>query len=306
MTKTYFYSLQKKINKYEKVYRNSPRIAAFRMAIWNLFQIFRKHPKEKKRLFFIHCRNSINTGDMNCTPYLYFKDIFNRASIGFFDIINVDYNELKKDDVVIFGGGGLLNNNLTWNKKINELLKKNKNVIGWGLGFNTHYDQKEPEESINFKKFKLITNRDLNHPSNLPFLPCVSCMMPQLDKKYSIKRKIGIIEHKDFPIELNFERKSNKEKLEDIIEFIGSSEIIITNGYHAMYWSTLMGKKVILYKPFSCRYDYFKYPPVRYSGNLEEDIKNAKAYPNAKKECRELTLKFFNKVKKILKKNNVL
>ena len=83
---------------------------------------------------------------------------------------------------------------------------------------------------------------------------------------------------------------------------IGSSEIIVTNGYHATYWATLMGKKVILYNPFSSRHDYFKWSPIRYSGNLQADIEKAQDYPHAKEECRQLTLEFFEKVKQILTK----
>lgn len=66
-----------------------------------------------------------------------------------------------------------------------------------------------------------------------------------------------------------------------------------------MYWATLMGKKVILYKPFSSRYDYFKFPPTLYSGNLDEDIKNAKSYSNALEECKKLNFDFFQKVIRI-------
>ena len=252
------------------------------------------------RLFFVHFRNTVNTGDMNCTPYLYFKDFFDQYPVLFCDLQDVDKTDIKKNDFVILGGGGLLDHNQYWNSKINKLLRKTPNVIGWGLGFNTHYRDTQKKEKILFNKFRLITCRDWQHPAGLPFLPCVSCMIPLLDRQYTIKRKIGIVEHYDFPIGLDFERTNNKAPLENILDMIGSSEIIITNGYHAMYWATLMGKKVILYNPFSCRYDYFKWPPIRYSGNLEADIKNSQAYPQSKEEFRQLTLDFFEKVKKIL------
>lgn len=67
-----------------------------------------------------------------------------------------------------------------------------------------------------------------------------------------------------------------------------------------VYWATLMGKKVVLYKPFSNRFDHIKFTPVTYSGVMEADIKKAKTYPTALQECRNLNLKFFEKVKQII------
>ena len=63
-----------------------------------------------------------------------------------------------------------------------------------------------------------------------------------------------------------------------------------------------MGKKVILYKPFSNKFDNFKYKPCIYSGNLHEDMKHAKAYPHAKEECRKINIEFFNLVKHVIEK----
>lgn len=263
----------------------------------NLLNLFLKKPS---KLIFIHCRNEKNTGDINCTPYIYFKDFFDKYNISFGDLSHIEDMEITKKDIVIFGGGGLFNNNEPWNKNINHLLRLTPHVIGWGVGFNRHYDETQPLENILFNKFHTITCRDYQHPAGLEFLPCVSCMMGQLDNQYPIKRRIGIVQHQHYPINLDFEKTDNKSSLENILEMIGTSEIIITNGYHAMYWATLMGKKVILYKPFSSRFDYFKYPAVVYSGDLETDIKKTKSYPHAKEECRKLTLDFFQKVKDIL------
>lgn len=263
---------------------------------------FFRSSSSSSRLFFVHCRKEVNTGDINCTPYLYFKNFFDQYPVFFCDLQDVDKTGIKKNDFVILGGGGLLDHSPHWNSSINKLLKKTPNVIGWGLGFNTHYHEKQKKEKILFNKFRLIACRDWQHPAGLSFLPCVSCMMPQLDKSYTVKRKIGIIEHYDFPINLAFEKTNNKSSLEEILEMIGSSEIIVTNGYHATYWATLMGKKVILYNPFSSRHDYFKWSPIRYSGNLQADIEKAQDYPHAKEECRQLTLEFFEKVKQILTK----
>ena len=63
-----------------------------------------------------------------------------------------------------------------------------------------------------------------------------------------------------------------------------------------------MGKKVILYRPFSSRFDGFKYPPVIYSGDLKHDIAMAKTYPDFLNEACTLNNDFFKKVQNIIQK----
>lgn len=167
-----------------------------------------------KSLIFVHSVNFKNTGDSNCAPYRYFVE-FSKYNFSIMDIQSPLIDTIEKDDIVIVGGGGLMNFNETWNHQINVILEKSDNVIGWGLGFNTHYDYEEPREKINFDRFRYITNRDYLHPMNLPYLPCVSCMMESLEKRYEIKREIGIVEHQNFPIPLDFAKVNN---MMDILE----------------------------------------------------------------------------------------
>ena len=124
--------------------------------------------------------------------------------------------------------------------------------------------------------------------------------MPQLEKEFPIRRRVGIIEHQDFPINIDGEKINHKLGIDIITEFIGSSEIIVTNTYHVAYWAMCMNKKVILYQPFSTKFNYFKHSPVIYSGNLEEDISQTASYPNFLSESRKLNLDFFVDVKKII------
>lgn len=92
----------------------------------------------------------------------------------------------------------------------------------------------------------------------------------------------------------------NNQPFEELINFIKETEVIITNTYHIMYWSTLLGKKVILFGIFSDKFNHFKYPPVLYSGDLEHDMAKAQRYPEALQESQRLNLDFFEDVKKIL------
>ena len=57
----------------------------------------------------------------------------------------------------------------------------------------------------------------------------------KLAEKYeNLKEK-----YKDYRI------SSNTTNLEQMVEFIGTSETIVTNSYHAMYWAILLKRKVI-------------------------------------------------------------
>ena len=80
------------------------------------------------------------------------------------DIQSPLIDTIEKDDIVIVGGGGLMNFNETWNHQINVILEKSDNVIGWGLGFNTHYDYERMrlnvETGLHFLKNKSTESDD--------------------------------------------------------------------------------------------------------------------------------------------------
>lgn len=251
----------------------------------------------KKVIYFIHRIDNTNSGDLATCPMQYFLSFQEYLHTRQWDIDDDSFIEkIKPNDIVILGGGGLFNCLEPWNRNINRILDRCFNVFGWSLGFNSHYDGLGIKTKINFDGFKLITIRDFNHPSNFEFLPCISCLIKDLDSKYRIKRKIGILAHKNYDVDLPYEKLSNREPLNKIIEFIGSSEIIMTNSYHACYWATLMGKKVILINPFSTKFNYFENMPITYSGNVEYDISISRNYDNLLSRYRKMNLDFFRRV----------
>ncbi len=245
-------------------------------------------------IHFIYRIDKNNVGDLACSPVRYFKQ-FNKLSFYEHDTNSIAFDKIKEDDLVIIGGGGMIDCWDEWNQSINRILKQCRFVVGWGVGFNQPYSS-SISIKIQLNKFKMLGIRDWNHPSKIPFLPCVSCFIDLLDKKYKIKRRIGVVTHKDFRINLDYPTISNKGSLREIISFIGSSEIIVTSSYHACYWATLMKKKVILMNPFSTKFEHMPYPPIFYSGDLEADIKKAIIYPQALSECRALNRKFFDEL----------
>lgn len=253
---------------------------------------------EIKDIIFIHRNRTKNTGDLSICPYDYYRDFFDKYAVHIFDTEDMSYLKFKRA-VFIIGGGGLIDQNNNWNTWMNDLIKTGNPVIGWGIGHNKHYGTKEKITKLNENKFSLLGLRDFNTKSR--YLPCVSCILPILQNKYKLKRDIGCIFHyENSDNSFEYPKMYNNQPLTELIKFIGETDVIITNTYHIMYWATLMNKKVILYNPFSNRFDNFKYKPAKYSGNIIRDIRTAKRYPNALQECIDANEKFFTRVKKII------
>jgi hypothetical protein len=153
----------------------------------------------------------------------------------------------------------------------------------------------------------LVAVRDFKY-NDFRYVPCATCALPELQQEYPVKRYIGVVAHKDVPHHLpqeihEFDKITNSASLKEMIEFIGSSEVVLTNSYHAVYWSILMKKKCILFAPRSEKYDFYKYKPVLFSGDLAADIAQAVIYPDALKESLSLTDEFVQDIKSLIEEN---
>lgn len=247
-------------------------------------------------LHIIHRIDKTNTGDMvsNCSEYYSFEDYH----IIKHDIYSPNFEKIKENDPIILSGGGLLNCLEIWNKNINKLLELSTNVFGWGIGFNKHHNT-NINTKINLYKFKLLGIRDYlyKYESNMMYVPCSSCNLPQFKKSYKIKRNIGICEHKDFKINLPYEKINNRTNIDIFISFIGESEVIITNTYHCLYFCILMNKHVILYDIFSEKFNNIKYNFIKYSGDINKDISTKITNSNILNEIININNDFYDKVR---------
>ena len=230
---------------------------------------------------------------MSCGYYAYFGEMFKKYPIVIWDIGTIDFSLVAKNDVVIVGGGGLLDNSDLWNYNINRLAKKCRYCFLFAPGFNRHYGHRV---SVMLKTgaFRQWTVRDYHHPAGGRYVPCASCLRPEFSMTYPVVRKYGVVKHFQFDMsrEFNLPQITNDRPLHELLAFIGSSEIVVSNTYHAVYWATLMKKKVILDAPFSEKFKYLKYPPVLFSGDLEKDAAQAVVYENALTEAQELVRNF--------------
>lgn len=208
-----------------------------------------------------HRSNVKNIGDLLSSPLHYYN--FNQKTlvldihdhINKIELISKGMRLLPLTTNIIIGGGGLLDNEF-FEESIQKLNKlKVNSIIYWGVGHNKHDDDNVKRIYTSTKSFldksSLYGVRD--KLDNYDFLPCVSCMHPELERKHNIVNDVVIFEHEHIPvkIESDIPRMRNDQKdFSKIIEFLGSANYVITNSYHGMYWSILMGKK-------SCVHPFF-------------------------------------------------
>lgn len=260
----------------------------------------------------LHRHDITNVGDYYCAPHLYFDELKEKhLDISDFRSINKkvtkNWIEQVSNNALIIGGGGLLNiRHFDLQLKLFEQLKeKGKKTVIWGAGHNEVNPEKFGKISnynIDTSKFGIVGTRD--YSMDTEWIPCVSCMHEIFDRPFNETQEVGIIfskktiknetqllnKLKEFP------STSNTTNLEDMIGFIGKTNTVITDSYHAMYWSILLGKKTLVVPTTSKFYD-FKYPSVITTyDNFENDISKAQSYSGVLEECREINNAFAKKV----------
>ncbi len=252
-----------------------------------------------------------NVGDFYCAPHLYF-DKLGHKKIDILDYKHSDKeitgNWIRKvtENALVIGGGGLLNRK-SFEKQLRlfeYLNEKGKKTVIWGAGHNSAKKKdfgKKIEYNIDVKKFGLAGLRDYQNDKN--WLPCVSCMHPVFDKEYREIQELGIVFHKDSTKNKGLLKRlkhypatTNSADLEELISFIGRSNTIVTDSYHAMYWAMLLGKKVLAV-PNSTKFFNFKYQPVFTTfESFEKDLNKTNVISGLLEETREINIKFANRV----------
>lgn len=316
-----------------------------------------------------HVIDSRNIGDLASSPTNYFDfpypvetlDLrsinpkFAEPKSGFGGSITLE--EIKKNAGkvkyhLIIGGGGLLFRQFLGSFEALEQLKSvfNGKWVAWGVGQQIYSSPKSPELNLidalaadrdkfdydtYLKHFEAIGIRDVGF--NYNWVPCASCMHPTFDQPREVKHDFVVFSHRKFQINIGgFPRMSHDtQSLEEVIDFLGSGETIITSSYHGAYWGTLLGRKVIAF-PFSTKFLTFKHPPSIYpvsqwkysrikfrpfkktflnkinfefnfgdkytckTNNWRELLLNSHSYPNLIQEYRNANLEFYQKTMKLL------
>lgn len=269
--------------------------------------------KEQKNynVINVHRLNPNNVGDFYCAPHNYFHNLEN-SELDIFDyksnseIVRNNFINKISNNKLIVGGGGLLNRGSFHRqmKLFEELAQNGKKIVIWGVGHNEKKKSKYGKAqnyNIDHKKFNLFATRDQNLPGE--YVPCVSCLNKVFDNKYDEKRDFGIVFHsktyKKSSIKNKFKNipyTSNSTDLNSLVKFIGESEGIITDSYHAMYWSFLLNKKVVVIPNSSKFFDFHLKPVFSNFDDCIKDLNKSKTlYSSPLEECRELNIQFAKK-----------
>ena len=260
---------------------------------------------------FVNVNFPGNVGDFYSTPLKYYNfKKYNIEHVHYMDMVK--RGRTIKNSLVVIGGGGLLFGDSDWLRKpILDIIKNNK-VIFWGVGHQTHGEPwGEMSQSIldilDHPNVLLKGVRDIWYQLGLgdSYTPCVSCKHSLFDQFSTIEGKgIGCFEHTEYKIPLpNLEKIDNSSSLEKTIEFLASKEVILTNSYHGVYWSQLLGKKVLYFGPKNVN---SKFIGLKYRvNNCNEEnylnkIKQSSRIDGFLEESRNINNEFYSKVIKII------
>lgn len=285
-----------------------------------------------KKIISSHVIDPTNIGDLYSAPSHYFD--FPGYQVEPLDIRHITPENIQGKDVIV-GGGGLLFTRFhdSFQKLVSH--KKHSRLISWGIGqqiYGTNkFDEiKKFDYQAYIQGFDLVGIRDSDYLDN--WVPCVSCMHPSFDRKRDIKHEFVVFSHKKF--QLNFPEfptmTNNHQSIDEIFDFLGSGETIITSSYHGAYWGTLLGRKVLAF-PFSSKFYTLKHLPVLYpvkkwfeakfkvsifnktlfespyenkflcnQDNWRNYLKDCRAYPDSLQENRDRNIWYYSKVMELL------
>ncbi|KAI0556886.1 hypothetical protein FGB62_381g00 [Gracilaria domingensis] len=225
---------------------------------------------------------------------------------------------------------GELENTVIWSAGLNRVIKDHKSYT------------EVPEYVSNYSLVAMRDSFNLNEHDNIGYIGDVTCMAPEfdhfLDSEYVKSQEdkhitVAIYAHSGIPIERNItcrpgmhsestctdvgclwstkrqscffanKYETNRAKdLSKILKHMRDSTAVLTSSYHGLWWSILLGKKVIVH-PFLeklTKYNLLPYKSVALTNDLYGDIIRAQTYPNALKRCRYENEIFYSKTLEIL------
>ncbi len=210
----------------------------------------------------MHVIDPKNIGDLLSAPIHYFPfPGYEKSSA---DLRMVSAEDPISSNLIVGGGGLLFSRFLEPIQQLAKMRSRGK-LIAWGMGQQT-YGATDPAsiQSFNYSeyldRFDLVGIRDINSGYN--WVPCTSCMHSSFDKPREIKHPFVVFSHRKFQLHIDhFPRMTHaNDSLDEVLDFLGSGETILTSSYHGAYWGTLLGRKVLAF-PFSSKFATFKHQP---------------------------------------------
>lgn len=246
------------------------------------------------KLIFQHLRNTKNVGDLACSPFDYFK---------WGDATVKDMRDSsEKYDACVFGGGKIFGG-LAEAKGVNTALSPAH--IAWGVGTRQTFPISAKYRHAR-KLCDLVGSRDWGD-RRYDFAPCASCMSPLFDADIAPEHDVvfywhgGKTKRQKIRIPDGMPQKANNVGcFEDSIRFIASGKTVVSNSYHGVYWSLLLGRETICI-PFSNKFNAYRLPPAYATPkNWLSKLNSGIAQPEMLQICRTATLAFKAKVDAVL------
>jgi hypothetical protein len=243
---------------------------------------------------FQHLRNTKNIGDFACSPFDYFD---------WGDATVKDMREASSPyDACVFGGGKIFGG-------LAEAAGVNTTGaplhIAWGVGTRQTLPI-SPKYRRARQLCDLVGSRDWGD-RRYDFAPCASCMSTLFDAPPAPEHDVVFYWHGGKTQKQNIQipntmpaMANNVASFEDAIRFIASGKTVVSNSYHGVYWSLLLGRKAICV-PFSNKFNAYRLPPAyatprTWLTKLDSGI----AHPQMLNLCRTATLAFKDKTTALL------
>lgn len=275
------------------------------------------------KILNLHRRNTANVGDLKCAPYLYFPELLGgdaKEILGFrqADAPNTADRVAFKEafsvaDVVIIGGGGLLE--IDFFEPALRFLNENKRdqkYVLWGAGHNSwgisDWRKLKKEYTFSPDLFDLVGVRDFGY--DFTWVPCVSCMSSLFDHRYPTRRAIGLYVHSGTLQNPNLRRQlpadlqplSNSAGFQEAIEYLATSELVLTDSFHGAYWALLLNRKVVAFPSSSKFYGLRHAVPLCSPEDWVRYAPLARVYDMALEECRQANKDFASSVTELVAK----
>lgn len=237
---------------------------------------------------FQSIRSTANVGDLACSPATYFD--FGTSQVFDFG------SPLPKAKRAIFGGGQVFDN--CANAVIYDAAQA-KHKINWGIGLSRKA-MSGFQFDIVHANCSLFSTRNWEF-SPLDYVPCVSCMAPELDRTIEPLHDVVMFTHATKSAEVQVPdgvpALSNHEcTFAQAIAHIASGETVVTNSYHGTYWAMLLGRRVLCI-PFQEKFNHFRHSPAMSTPrDWAQDLKTAQAFDGYLDHARGCNTSFYDRV----------
>lgn len=237
-----------------------------------------------------HCVGD-NIGDLMCGPGQYLWPEYNRK---------LRLKRVRKiSNNVILGGGQIFSQ---LDPILSSIYRANPEArpVAWGVGLPPLGSHDDLVREVG-RKLKIFGTRNYDRREQLDYVPCASCLSPLFDDAPSPQHEVVFYLHrrKGEPIEIPEGAPvlmNTNQPPKEVVDFIASGEIVVTNSYHGVYWSQLLGRKVICL-PYSNKFEVYEHRPTMvYSTDWASAVKQATKTPPLLEEYRTMNYAFAERV----------